>query len=195
MLALTGGIATGKSTVGRMIKSLIPSLSFFDCDESVARILKRPEIVDQLAVLYGAKVLDSSGQLDRSYLRESVFSDAGRRHKLERLIHPIVREECLEQLEKSAKQKKSSLFVADVPLLYENGFEFGQQISLVVACSSKTQRTRLKVRNRFDDKLISSILVAQMPILDKVMKADVVFWNEGPQTQLELQVSRFLQII
>jgi dephospho-CoA kinase len=85
------------------------------------------------------------------------------------------------------------LFVADVPLLFESGFDFGQELNLVVAISQATQRTRLKARNHFEDRMISSMLKAQLTIMEKVARADVVFWNEGGFAILERQLVRFLK--
>jgi dephospho-CoA kinase len=86
---------------------------------------------------------------------------------LETILHPKVRKECLEKLDFYSKTMSTTLFVADVPLLFESGFDFGQELNLVVATSQATQRTRLKARNHFEDRMISSILKAQLPIREK----------------------------
>ena len=87
------------------------------------------------------------------------------------------------------------MFVADVPLLFEGRFSFFQDLNLVVATSMETQRSRLKKRDHFDDALISSILAAQLPVMEKVARADLVFWNEGPQQVLERQIDHFIEAI
>ncbi|MEY4246097.1 MAG: hypothetical protein RLZZ245_3682, partial [Verrucomicrobiota bacterium] len=137
-------------------------------------------------------VLDARGGVDRSMLRERVFGDDGARASLEEILHPRVREECLDSLEIAAK-RGADLFVADVPLLYEKGFDFGQTQVLVVASSRLTQIQRLRERSGFDDLLIESILAAQLPVHEKMVRADLVFWNEGPPAVLRSQVRRYAQ--
>ncbi len=195
ILALTGGIATGKSTILKLLQHLDSDLVSFDCDQSVQGLLERGEVIDSIAHTFGEEMKEREGKLNRKALRERVFRAPEERKKLESILHPLVREECLEKLELSRKTTPSSLFIADVPLLFESGFDFGQESCLVVATSEKTQRMRLKERNGFDDNLITSIIAAQLPILEKVALADVVFWNEGPPHQLKCQLSRFLKTL
>ncbi|MGC6427430.1 MAG: dephospho-CoA kinase [Akkermansiaceae bacterium] len=188
---LTGGIATGKSTTLGMFRSQNPSLEFFDADLTVRELLKNSEVLSELAELFGKQILNSGGGLDREVMRGIVFQEAQERKKLESFLHPKVRKECLEKHEQWLTNESSTLFVADVPLLFEVDLDFGQDLNLVVATSEATQRSRLKARNHYDDEMISSILAAQLPILEKVNRADVVFWNEGPLQGLESQMNHF----
>lgn len=190
--ALTGGIATGKSTAGQMMRRLLPSIAFFDCDEVVQGFLRRAEVLAEISEALGEEVRGENGALDRVRLRELVFEDEEQRRNLEGVLHPKVRKECLEKREKSFKNPSTTIFVADVPLLFESGFDFDQELNLVVATSEATQRSRLRARSRLEDKMISSILNAQLPIQEKISRGDVVFWNEGKLSFLERQLSRFL---
>lgn len=192
VFALTGGIATGKSTAGKMMRELVPTMAFFDCDQSVQGLLKSRPVLEEISESLKESVILSDGTLDRGKLRSLVFENAEHRKGLEAVLHPKVRKECLELREKCSKNPSTTLFVADVPLLFESGFDFDQELNLVVATSEATQRTRLKARSHFEDRMISSILNAQLPIMEKVARGDVVFWNEGCLAQLERQVSRFL---
>jgi dephospho-CoA kinase len=193
VFALTGGIATGKSTAGKMISRLMPTSAFFDCDESVQSLLQKQTVLEEISDALGRSVIKADGSLDRAALRKLVFENETSRRKLEIILHPKVRKECLEKLDFYFKNNSTTLFVADVPLLFESGFDFGQELNLVVATSQATQRTRLKARNHFEDRMISSILKAQLPIMEKVARADVVFWNEGSFAILERQLLRFLK--
>ena len=193
VLALSGGIATGKSTAGKMINRLMPTSAFFDCDESVRCLLKAQEVLEEISETLGQSVIKMDGSLDRATLRKLVFENENSREKLETILHPKVRKECLEKLNFYSKTTPTTLFVADVPLLFESGFDFGQELNLVVAISQATQRTRLKARNHFEDRMISSMLKAQLTIMEKVARADVVFWNEGGFAILERQLVRFLK--
>lgn len=194
-LGLTGGIATGKSTALNLLKKRCPDIEVFDADQAVHRFFEEKKTLLALSKFFGPSILDEQGALDRAEMRARVFSNEKQRKKLESLLHPKVREECLEKHKKWLTNSASTLFVADVPLLFEVGLDFGQDMNLVVATSQSTQRSRLKKRNHFDDEMISSILAAQLPILEKVNRADVVFWNEGPDLLLFRQIEHFLDSI
>ncbi len=193
MMALTGGIASGKSTVCGMLREVILRMEIFDCDAVVHRLLDTdPEVAAALSQIFGAAALDGRGKVDRQFLRERVFRDERARFQLESILHPRVRQECLDSRE-AAATRGAELFVADVPLLFEKGFDFGQTRVLVVASRRSTQIQRLKVRNGFDGPMIESLLAAQLPVQEKMSRADVVFWNEGPLSVLNSQIRRFAQ--
>jgi transcription termination factor Rho len=195
VMALTGGIASGKSTVCRHLREFIPSVILFDCDAAVHRLLEADtEVAGFVREAFGDQALDAAGRIDRHFLRGRVFSDDEARLRLEAILHPRVTKECLDFLE-SSRQSGADLFVADVPLFFEKRFEFGQERVLVVASSRSTQIRRLKARSGFDPSLIESILAVQMPVHEKIAKADVVFWNEGPPAVIRSQVRRFAQAL
>ena len=188
---LTGGIATGKSTVLEYLQAKVPNLESFDADASVRALLEKPAILAELSEVFGKGIVTPRGDLDRALMREIIFNDPEKRRQLESVLHPKVRKECLEKHAQWLTNDSSTLFVADVPLLFEVELDFGQDLNLIVATSEATQRSRLKIRNHFDDEMISSILAAQLPIMEKVNRADVVFWNEGPLEVLERQITHF----
>jgi transcription termination factor Rho len=193
VMALTGGIASGKSTVCRMLREYLPNMEIFDCDAAVHRLLERNSEVGRLVSdHFGDLALDDRGHIDRHFLRVQIFSNEDARLALENILHPAVREECLDSLQVAAK-RGADLFVADVPLFFEKGFDFGQSQVLVVASSRTTQIQRLKARSGLDEAIIASILAAQLPVQEKISRADVVFWNEGPLPVLRSQVRCFIQ--
>ena len=193
VLALTGGIASGKSTVCRMLREWLPSIVIFDCDEAVHQMLEADrEVAGIIATAFGDQALDIPGRVDRHFLRSRVFADEAARLKLEAILHPRVRQECLDSLERAAT-RGAEVFVADVPLLFEKGFDFGQNQVIVVASSRSTQIQRLKARGGLDDQLIDSMLATQLPVQEKMARADIVFWNEGPPAVLRSQIRRFAQ--
>ncbi len=193
VFGLSGGIASGKSTACRILREVCPDAVVFDADACVHRLLEGdPVVIAAVRTRFGGGVIGPSGAIDRPALRQAIFGDAAARRDLEAIVHPRVREECLESLA-SARRLPASLFVADIPLLFENAFDFGQHGNLLVAAGLETRYRRLRDRNGFDDATIASILAAQMPQEEKLRRADHVFWNEGPPSILEAQWLRFLQ--
>lgn len=192
VFGLSGGVASGKSTACRVIARLCPKAVIFDADACVHGLLSSDRgVAEAVSDRFGKGVLNGDGGVERSALRGQIFSDFAARKDLEAILHPRVREECLESLA-SARTLGLSLFVADIPLLFENEFDFGQEGNLLIAAGSETRRRRLRERNGFDEAMIDSILAAQMPQEEKLRRADHVFWNEGPTPVLEAQLQRFL---
>ena len=193
VMVLTGGIACGKSTAYGLLREFLPGAAFFDCDQSVHQLLSgNEEVACEIRATFGDEVIDGDGRVDRPALRGRVFDDGVARARLEGILHQRVKQECLDSRDKAAK-RGADLFIADVPLFFEKGFDIGQQHVLVVATSRATQIQRLKARGGFDDDLIESMLAAQLPIQEKMSLADVVFWNEGPPAILRSQIRRFSQ--
>ncbi len=191
VMVLTGGVATGKSTVCGMLPEHLRGVVIFDCDAAVRRLLEGDAgVAARIESSFGAGAIDAEGRVDRDFLRHHVFDDEAARLLLEGILHPKVREECLDSL-READKRGAEWFVADVPLFFEKGFDLGQRKVLVVASNPASQIRRIKARNGFDDRLIAAILSAQLPIQEKMSRADVVFWNEGPLAVLDLQLRRF----
>ena len=191
VMALTGGIASGKSTVCRLLRETLPGIELFDCDAAVHRLLADDlAVAAEISAAFGPRVVDGHGGIDRGFLRGRVFAEPAVRLQLEAILHPRVRQECLDSLQ-AAATRGAEWFVADVPLLFEKGFDFGQSKVLVVACSRSTQIQRLKARSGAGDLPIDSILAAQLPVQEKISRGDVVFWNEGPLAILHSQIRRF----
>ena len=195
IIALTGGIATGKSTCCSVLRELLPELVVFDADQSVASLYQDSQVIEEIGDEFGDIVYDEKGGINKAWLRERAFGDLNVRRFLEQIFHPRVRQECLALLEREDKYPSSRLFVADIPLLFESGFDFGQSANLLVATSRETQIDRLKNRSGWDDDRVEAVLSSQMPIDAKFTLADIVFWNEGPEPMLRNQCHRFLQSI
>ena len=191
-LALTGGIATGKSTFARQFRSLEPLTAFFDCDASVDTLLTTPSVATIISKVLGSNLLDANGALIRSRLREKVFQNPDARKLLEEILHPMVRNLCQQALNAARASNLSPWFLMDVPLLYESGFPIPRDLELVVACGSTTQKTRLMARNGHSSDLADRMLSAQLPIADKMNRADVVIWNGGTPNSLLRQTELFI---
>jgi transcription termination factor Rho len=193
-LALTGGIASGKSSAVQLFQEFVPDIVVFDCDASVRTLLEMPKIISKLTESFGSEIVDSeTGKIIREKLRLEVFGNPEKRKLLESILHPYVREECLALKEISAKQGVRC-FLADVPLLFENDFDFGYDQAITIATTRATQVARLKARNGWNDELIDSVLAAQLPVDEKISRADIVFWNDGQPDTLRAQIQRFCKI-
>ena len=153
-----------------------------------------PKIISKLTESFGSEIVDSeTGKIIREKLRLEVFGNPEKRKLLESILHPYVREECLALKEISAKQGVRC-FLADVPLLFENDFDFGYDQAITIATTRATQVARLKARNGWNDELIDSVLAAQLPVDEKISRADIVFWNDGQPDTLRAQIQRFCKI-
>jgi hypothetical protein len=103
VMALTGGIASGKSTVCRGLREFLPSVVIFDCDTAVHRLLEAdPEVAAIVLETFGDQALDGNGRIDRHFLRGRVFADEAARLRLEAILHPRVKQECLDSLADAA---------------------------------------------------------------------------------------------
>lgn len=171
---------------------MLPETVFFDADACVARLYNQPEVHQELTGYFGGGVMLPSGLVDKNYLRGRAFTHVEEKVFLEQVFHPRVIKECLALLAETVTNASSRLFVADIPLLFEGGFDFGQSTNLLIATSRQTQGKRLKNRNAWDDDIINAVLKSQMPIDAKLALADVIFWNEGPLEVLRSQIHRYI---
>ncbi len=193
-LIVTGGIATGKSTAIRLLMEAgEPRLRLFDCDAEAGRLLDGGWLKESLSAAFGPASVDATGRADRGFLRELVFRNPESRRRLEGIIHPLLHQECLAQMEAARQNAAVDGFVIDVPLFFETSACYRQDAVCVVAVSRETQKTRLALRNGFREDMIEAILAAQRPIMEKVAAADFVIWNEGPPPLLRRQIQRFHQ--
>lgn len=185
----------GKSSCCRHLVRLCPDTVIFDADRCVADLYRCSVVLEELQRAFGEEVLLVSGSVNKDFLRQRVFKSVKQRRVLEQVFHPRVRQECLDVLRETDKKHTSRLFVADIPLLFEGGFDFGQSANLLLATSYQTQATRLKDRNGWDDETIESVIDSQMPMIKKMKLADAVLWNEGPEEMLILQCRRYLEYL
>jgi dephospho-CoA kinase len=192
-LAITGGIATGKSTCSQRLLALLPRAVLFDADACVRQLLTNPEIVANIRLEFGDSVLSPDGQLDRPRLREQVFDSAQQRAKLENILHPVVRKRFEDERERVAASPEYYVFLADIPLLFESDYRFEHDFSITLAASTATQIRRLADSRGISRDLAENIIAAQMPIAEKMARADVVLWNDGRLERLEQQISDFTQ--
>ncbi|TFK44317.1 CoaE-domain-containing protein [Crucibulum laeve] len=191
VVGLTGGIATGKSTVSNLLKS--KSVPIVDADV-IARKVVEPgtPALAQIVKSFGSEVLLPNGSLDRKRLGTIIFNDESKRKKLNSIVHPAVRKAMLWEVV-SHWVRGNKYCVVDVPLLIEGGLWKWVGKVVVVYCSSELQLQRLIQRDNSGRDEAVSRLNSQIPITEKVPYADQVLDNSGSRQDLEGQVDALVR--
>jgi dephospho-CoA kinase len=194
VIGITGGVATGKSAFCESLRQLLRG-TFFDADRAAHDLSHNdPNVRETIAREFGAGIYSAAGELNRARLRAIVFEDKEKKLALEGILHPRIRQQWAEQAANS--RKFGELFLADIPLLYETGGETLCDRVVVVACSARTQLERLTARTRLDATLARQMIEAQMPLTEKIRRADHLVWNNDGRSSLEAQaaiLARFWQ--
>jgi dephospho-CoA kinase len=144
---------------------------------------------------FGPEIFFAGGDLNRSALRAIVFADQEKKRALEQILHPRIRQQWATEAETS--RRSSDIFLADIPLLYETEGEKLCDRVVVVACAEEVQLQRLTHRARLTTDEALRIISSQMPLFEKIARADHVIWNNGPLSVLEGQadiLARFLTL-
>jgi dephospho-CoA kinase len=177
-IGLTGGIGSGKSTVGQMLQAR--GATVIDAD-AIARSVTAPggAAMPAIASTFGTQFIDARGALDRERMRAHVFAHAPAKHMLEAIIHPLVAKETQQQVD-LAIAAGAHVLVFDVPLLIESG-RWRAQVDrvLVVDCLQETQIQRVMARSQLSRESVQAIIAAQATRAARVSAADWVIYNEG----------------
>ena len=193
VVGLTGGIGSGKSTVGGMLEKLGASL--IDVD-AIVHELQQPgaPLLEEIAAAFGPEVIDADGALEREALGAIVFRDPEARQRLNRIVHPKLGAE-VASLMTHARQAGIPLVVLDIPLLFE-GRRAGSRgasamhfdVTIVVWVPRETQLERQLLRESYDREEAERRVDAQMPLDEKRTLADFVIDNSGSLASTERQV-------
>jgi dephospho-CoA kinase len=190
IVALTGGVASGKSLVLHTFMKL--GAYTIDCD-----VLSREVVIPcskawwEIVRFFGTDILRNDLAIDRKQLREIVFGDAQKRAALEKIIHPEVRTKCRERIEaiKTIEPDQKALVVVDVPLLIETGWQKDFDTVIVVYVGEEMQIKRLMKRDGITkDAAQELIALLQMPLKEKLQFANYVISNEGTREETEKKV-------
>ncbi|MCA1658538.1 MAG: dephospho-CoA kinase [Verrucomicrobiaceae bacterium] len=177
-IGITGGVSTGKTSFCRSLRALLPDATFFDADIAARELADRdPEVRGLIEREFGEAVYSVSGDLNRGAMRSIVFADAGKKRALEQILHPRIRRQW--SLEAESRRNSTDLFFADIPLLYETGGETLCDRVVVVACSPSVQLERLVARTGLEKLAAQQMIDSQMPLTEKIARADHVVWNNG----------------
>jgi dephospho-CoA kinase len=193
VFGLTGGVASGKSTVGRRFRHL--GLDVIDADQ-VARdvVALGSDGLAAVVAAFGAEVLTPDGLLDRARMRAHVFADASARETLNAILHPRIAAETLERT-KRLEERGVALACYESALLVESGLADAFRPLVVVAVSAETQRARLMDRDGMTALAARRMIDAQLPLAQKIALADYLIDNEGSIDELESRADEVLDQI
>ena len=190
IIGLTGGIASGKSTVATELRK--QNVPVFDADEvSRNAVAKGSKGLALVAEAFGAEYLTSDGEMDRAKISQLVFSDKEALKTLEGILHKIVWDEA-EAFLAEAREQKAKLAVLDVPLLIETKWHERVDFVWLVAVSKEQQIKRAMIRSGMTEEEVKARIAAQMSLEDKKKFADVVLDNSGALEETLEQVHKEL---
>jgi dephospho-CoA kinase len=183
LVGLTGGIASGKSTVSKLLASY--GADTIDADQ-VAREVVMPGSNGLTAVVneFGVEVLTSDGELDRQELGRRVFADAKKRKSLEAILHPLIKARTSQLIQESTKE----IVVYAVPLLVEANVDYPFDMILTVEANPELQIERIVRSRGLSEQEAAARLAAQATKIERAERADFVIDSSGTHTQLETQV-------
>ena len=184
-VGLTGGIASGKTTVSNLFAER--GVAIIDTDVISRNLLQPGELAfDQVCEHFGQRILDSDGNIDRKVLREIVFNQPGEKSWLEKMLHPLIFERSHETM---LEQSSASVYVIlVVPLLFETNFQSLVDRVLAVSCPGEIQIQRLVNRDAIDEGLARRMLEQQLSNDERVARAHDIIDNSGDGSDLPSQV-------
>lgn len=185
-IALTGGIACGKSTVAAMLAEL--GAPVIDAD-AISRALTAPggAALPAIREAFGPEVFGESGALDRAALGRRVFADPAALQTLNALTHPLICRE-MERGRESCRKSGAPVVVLDVPLLFEAGMQDLADVVVCVRVSERTQLSRVQSRDGLSEAEALGRIRSQMPLAQKARLSDVVLDNERPLSDVRAEV-------
>src|SRR5215471_1386322 len=184
-IGITGGISTGKTSFCECLHRIVSGAKSFNADDAAHLLVDLSEVKDEIRRAFGAEDFSAAGDLNREKLRAIVFSDAAKKRALEQILHPRIRRQWSSEAEKH--RNSPDFFFADIPLLYETGGETLCDRVVVVACPSRTQLRWLMERTSLERAAAEQMINSQMPLDEKIQRADHVVWNNGDSATLAAQ--------
>ena len=189
IIAITGGVATGKTTVAKILASLLKT-DVIDADEIVHEFLvPGTKIYKKIVRTFGEKILGKDTRINRKALGQIIFSDISQRRKLERIIHPAVKKEIKEKLRRFRK-KGFKWAVMDIPLLFEAKMQQAADKVVVVLRNRDLQIKTLRKMKKLSLKEAKERINSQLPLSEKTKSADFVIDNNGEIQNTKKQVEK-----
>lgn len=184
IVGLTGGIASGKSTVSNFFKKL--GLEVLDADGIVKEVSQKEDTIKKIVKVFGKNILDGNGKIIREKLRKEAFENRELLNKLNEIIHPQVIEIFVK---KKKETSEDSIVIFDIPLLYEAKMENLCDKIIVVYIKREQQIKRVIERDKNTRELAEKIIDAQMSLEEKSKRADIVINNNSTLEDLKNQVN------
>ena len=192
-IGITGGISTGKSTFCQCVREILAEARFFDADTAAHQLVDLdPQVKKELLAEFGVEVFSGKGDLNRRRLRAIILQDAAKKSALEKILHPRIRRQW--SVEAERHRNSPDFFFADIPLLYETGGETLCDRVVVVACSPGIQLGSLLARSGMERGAAEEMIKSQMPLEEKIKKADHVVWNNGDRSVLKDQAEKLVEL-
>jgi dephospho-CoA kinase len=192
-IGITGGISTGKSSFCQCVREILPEARFFNADTAAHQLVDLdPQVKKELLAEFGAEVFSGKGDLNRKRLRTIIFQDGAKKSALEKILHPRIRRQWSAEAERH--RNSPDFFFADIPLLYETGGETLCDRVVVVACSPSIQLASLLARSGMERGAAEEMIKSQMPLEEKITKADHVVWNNGDRSVLKGQAENLVKL-
>ncbi|MCI7187903.1 MAG: dephospho-CoA kinase [Fusobacterium mortiferum] len=185
IVGLTGGIASGKSTVSNLFRKY--GIEIVDADKVAKEVSEKKESIEKISNIFGKDILDSDGKIVREKLREKAFKNRELLQELNKIIHPQVMEYFKRKKEENSKDE---ILIFDIPLLYEAKMEYLCDKIIVVGVDVQKQIRRVVARDGSSEELAKKIIFNQMPLDEKIKKADIVIMNDGTLDELEEKVMK-----
>ncbi len=193
LIGLTGGIATGKSTVSEMFRS--EGIPVIDADEIAKEEIKKgKDAYKEIHALFGDEILATDGEINRNKLARKLFFDIAARKKINEIVHPRVKRIVMNEV-KHLEDYDTPIIVLDVPLLFETDFHKLVDISVLVYARRKDQIERIVARENIDEDYARKKIRAQMPITKKRELADYVIDNSKNIIETRKSYQRVLKKI
>ncbi|WP_216667729.1 dephospho-CoA kinase [Sporosarcina jiandibaonis] len=190
IIGLTGSIASGKSTVSKMLKE--KGFPIVDADK-IARQVVEPgtSVIKEIGEHFGDEVLNEDGSLNREKLGERIFKNEEERKKLNSIIHPAIRNEMIRQKEQWISNGANTV-IMDIPLLFESKLQSFVEKIIVVSVTPEIQKERLIARNKLNEQEAADRINSQLPMVEKEAGADAVIDNNGTIEETKMQVESLL---
>ncbi len=191
-IGLTGGIATGKSSVGAILKK--NGAVLIEADK-ISRKIVEPDskAIKLIAGAFGKDFINRDGSLNRAKLSRTIFNNSEKRELLNNILHPIILDKIWKEIEKIEKAEKSCLIVVDIPLLFECGLQKNFDINIVVTAEMETRIKRIMKRDNISREEAQKKITAQLPCSKKIKLADYVIDNSGKIEELEYKTVAILK--
>lgn len=191
VLGLTGGIASGKSTIANVFRER--NIPIVDADIVAREVMRAGQpVVTEIAETFGTDYLLRDGEINREKLGDTIFADPNDRKTLNQIVQDEIRKE-IERRREALLKEGHPLIVLDIPLLYEGAYENSVDAVMVTYVDKETQYERLRKRNpELSKEDARNRIASQMPLIEKARRADILIDNNGTIEETVAQVEAWL---